>query len=496
MHFKSSSKVAVLDLTHGGAVIARKLRNIVREITAVDVYKKLGAGELDALENCGIRTSREPLNASDFDIIIAPVHLDSNYPMLKDASTNNIPVLSHHAAVGQILSGYNLKNKTLVEITGTKAKTSTAILLAGILSGEKKVVSHTSRGIEDWSAGKVIKKGLSITPASVLSALDAVIESGIGFDVFISEISLGGTGCADIGVITTIANDYKIASGTKLASDAKRQMILNAKPKSTLVINNDALRFFGSCRRDLNIISFTDSVDASCNVYYEDEKTIAYYFESRSVGVCKAYPSFDKTFPKFFGKKHGRITLPLAQGYDINAYKTAFACATATALAMDTGADAIGRALCEFGGAEGRMKKTTLDGRTLIDNSNSGMDIRAAEKALDFSKAEGERIVMVLGEEAKEVCEGLDPSGVEQFIRKHLDELAALVLVGERMKPLVSRYFGLRSVGVCRTYPLTLLNVNTGNNIHYAGNLPAGIELAKRLTHEKDIILSCVKCFR
>ncbi|MFZ3058536.1 MAG: coenzyme F430 synthase [Candidatus Methanoperedens sp.] len=452
MHFKSSSRVAVLDLTHGGAVLARKLKNIVSEIAAVDVYKTLGAGELDALENSGIKTSRGPLDASDFDIIIAPVHLDTNYPMLKDALSNNIPVLSHHAAVGQILSGYNLKNKILIEITGTKAKTSTAILLAGILSGEKKVVSHTSRGIEDWSAGAVIKKGLSITPASVLSALDAVVESGIEFDVFISEISLGGTGCADIGVITTIANDYKIASGTKLASDAKRQMILNAKPKTSVVVNNDALRFFGACRRDVNIISFTDSVDASCNVYYEDEKTIAYYLN----------------------KKHGRIALPEAQGYDMTAYKTAFACATATALAMNTGADAIGHALCKFSGAEGRMKKTTLDGRMLIDNSNSGMDIRVAEKALEFSKAQGGKIVMVLGEEAKEVCEGLDPSGVEQFIRKHLDELAALVLVGERMKPFV----------------------NPGNNIHYARNLAAGSELAKKLTHEKDIILSCVKCFR
>ncbi len=468
MHFKSSSRVAVLDLTHGGAVIARKLKNIVSEIVAVDVYKTLGAGELEALDNCGIRTSREPLDASDFDIIIAPVHLDINYPMLKDSLSNNIPVLSHHAAVGQILSGYNLKNKTLVEITGTKAKTSTAILLAGILSRVNKVVSHTSRGIEDWSRGAQVKKGLSITPASILSAFDAVMESGIDFDVFISEISLGGTGCADIGVITTIANDYKIASGTRLASDAKRQMILNAKPGSSVVVNNDALRFFGACRfdepvkkgrislgsskRDVNIISFTESIDASCNVYYEDEKTIAYYLD----------------------KKHGRIALPDAQGYDITAYKTAFVCATAAALAMETGADAIRRALCEFSGAEGRMKKTTLDGRMLIDNSNSGMDIRAAEKALGFSKMQGGRIVMVLGEEAKEVCEGLDPSGVEQFIQKRLDELAALVLVGERMKPLV----------------------NTGNNIHYAGSLAAGIELAKKMTHEKDIILSCVKCFR
>ena len=452
MQFNSSLKVAVLDLTHGGAVIAGKLNKLVSSVAAVDVYNTLDAEELDGLEKNGIRTSREPLSASDFDLIIAPVHLDSNYPMLKEAKENNIPVISHHAAAGRILSGYNLENKTLVEITGTKAKTSTAILLAGILSKERKTVSHTSRGLEDRSARTVIKKGLSITPASILSALDAVIEAEIEFDVFISEISLGGTGCADIGVITTIAGDYKIASGTRLASEAKRQMILNAKPGSSIVVNNDALRFFGACRKDIDIISFTESIDASCNVYYEDEKTIAYYL----------------------GKNHGRICLPDAKGYDINAYKTAFACATAAALAMDTGAGAIGCALCEFDGAEGRMKKTALAGRTLIDNSNSGMDIKAAERALLFAQAQGGRIVMVLGEEAKEVCEGLDPSGVELFIQKHLDELSALVLVGDRMKPLV----------------------NAGKNIHYAGNLTDGLELAKKLAREKDIILSCVKCFR
>ncbi|MDD5473603.1 MAG: coenzyme F430 synthase [Candidatus Methanoperedens sp.] len=454
MHFKSSFRVAVLDLTHGGTVIAGKLKKLVGSVAAVDVYNTLSAEELDGLEKDGIRTSREPLNASDFDVIVAPVHLDKNYPMLVDALSNNIPVLSHHAAAGEILSGYNLNDKTLVEITGTKAKTSSAILLAGILSKEKKVVSHTSRGLEDWDAGKVVKKGLSITPASILSALDAVLEAGIEFEVFISEISLGGTGCADIGVITTIANDYKIANGTGLASDAKRQMILSAKPGSTLVINNDALRFFGSCRRDMDIISFTDSVNASCNVYYEDEKTIAYYL----------------------GKKHGRIRLPDAQDYDMNSYKTAFVCAAAAALAINIGANTIERSLREFSGAEGRMKKTSLEGRTLIDNSNSGMDIKAAERALLFAQAQGGRIVMVLGEEAKEVCEGLEPGGVERFIRKHLTELEALVLVGERMKPLVQD--------------------NTGGRIYYADDLASGIELAKRLTGEKDIILSCVKCFR
>jgi len=219
-------------------------------------------------------------------------------------------------------------------------------------------------------------------------------------------------------------------------------------------MNNDALRFFGACRRDVKIISFTDSVNASCNVYYEDigseGGTIAYYL----------------------GSKKGRIIIREKPDYDITSYKTAFVCATAIALALNIDNDTIERAIGDFRGAEGRMKRISLAGRTLIDNSNSGLDIRAVGKALEFSKRQGERIVMVLGEEAKEVCEGLPPADVKRFIDKHMYELTALVLVGERMKPLIA------------------------NNIYYADDLKKGLELAKGLTRENDIILSCVKCFR
>lgn len=451
------SRAAVLDLTHGGTVLAQKLKGLAESVTAIDVYRTMGPEELAGLEDEGIKTSRDALNATDFDVVVAPIHLDPDYPMLVEAVNNKIPVLSHHTAVGQILSGYDLKGKTIIELTGTKAKTSTSILLAEILSREKKVVSHTSRGLEDWNTKTVVKKGLSITPASILTALDALEDAGIETEILIVEISLGGTGRADIGVITTIANDYKIANNTRMASDAKRQMIMNARPGSSLVINNDALRFFGACRRDVNIISFSESVNAASNVYYENlidnGGTIAYYIDNR----------------------HGRMTIQGASDYDVGSYRTAFVCAAAVALTMNIDDGTIERSFREFGGAEGRMRKTYLEGRTLIDNSNSGMDIRTAEKALQFSQAQGGRIVMVLGEEARQVCEGLDPSAVSRFIDEHLDELGSLILVGERMRPFVQ---------------------NDIEKIHYADDLSRGIGLAKRLTDEKDIILSCVKCFR
>jgi UDP-N-acetylmuramyl pentapeptide synthase len=451
-----NARAVVLDLTHGGAVIARKLTEITASVTGIDVYKTLVPEDLEALEHEGIRTSQSPLDTSEFDVLIAPVHLDPCYSMLVDATKKKIPVISHHAAVGEILRGA-FKGSTVIEITGTRAKTSTSILLAEILSRNKKVISHTSRGLEDWSKRCIIQNGMSITPASILRAVDVAEEAGIKPDVFIFEISLGGTGNADIGVITTIVDDYKIANNTRLASEAKRRIILDAKQGSTLVINYDALRSFGACRRDVNIISFSDSVNAAANVYYEKISskggTIAYFFDGRK----------------------GKINLRRTRDYDLTSYKTAFVCASAVALAMDIDPGKIECSLREFKGAKGRMIKTALAGRTLIDNSNSGMDIKSAEKALEYAKTEEARIVMVLGEEAKEVCEGLEPAGVERFIEKHLDEIYSLVLVGERMKPLASK------------------NIN---KIYHAGDLSEGIGFARQLTREKDIIISCVKCFR
>ena len=113
-----------------------------------------------------------------------------------------------------------------IEITGTHSKTSTALLLAMILSGQKRVLSHTTRGLEIWDCGtpRLLKRGLSITPANVILALQEALTQKAG--ALICEISLGGTGLAKYGVLTSLSGDYRIADGTKWASTAKLQMPL------------------------------------------------------------------------------------------------------------------------------------------------------------------------------------------------------------------------------------------------------------------------------
>jgi UDP-N-acetylmuramyl pentapeptide synthase len=145
-------KFAVLDLTHGGIPIAKSLAAAGSEVTGIDVYGTVEPGILLELEvKYGIHCSKTPLPASGFDLLIAPVHLDNAYPMLVDARAQGKSILSHHEIVGEILKDDSrLSGKKTVEVTGVKAKTSTASLLADMLSRQFEVLLHTSRGLEYW----------------------------------------------------------------------------------------------------------------------------------------------------------------------------------------------------------------------------------------------------------------------------------------------------------------------------------------------------------
>jgi UDP-N-acetylmuramyl pentapeptide synthase len=463
--------IAVLDLTHGGRIISERLAKIGKNVIGVDVYNTLSKEKIGSLKKTGINIVREPVSVKDFDLIIAPVHLDPNYEMLKKASVRDIPILSHHQAVGRILEG-SLEDRTVVEITGTKAKTSTSILLAEMLSQvnlkkltgvptesehrEKKVVSHTSRGLEYWDPGgpKIIKRGLSTTPGSILEVVEA--SHNLDPEVYIFEVSLGGTGLADVGIITSLAWEYRIAKNTRLAGEAKYQMIANAKMGSILVINTNALRLLGRAKeKGLNVIPFSENSikfqKDKTNILYQDIRTR----EGRLLGG-------------------GRISFKPRPEYDPASYMTSMLGAAIAALSLDIRPGIIQQALAGFSGIEGRMKKIAWKKRILIDNSSSGMDIPSAEAAIAFSPSS--KIVLVIGEEAKQVCEGLKVPEVRRLVDENLSKLQGLILVGDRA----------RSIGACLDM----------KNIRYAENLSKGLEMAKTITQEGDVILSCVKCFR
>ncbi len=444
--------VLVLDLTHGGGLIAQSLTE-TDTVTAVDVYRTTDDRARRNLESCGISVLREPPSAGDFDLIISPVHLDSAYPTLSDARAAEIPVITHHAAVSRILRT-QLNGCTVIEVTGTTAKTSTARILAGMLSActDRRIISHTSAGVEVRGCGeagaeaRVIAK-FSIAPASIIAVLRSIeAELGSGSeqrpnqDVLIFEVSLGGTGLADIGIVTTLSGDYLIANNTGTASEAKMQMINLAKPGSTLIIGIDV-----PSNSDRRTFTFGDSGD-----------------------VCFERIDAERAVIRAMGKK---IEFGV-NDYDIFSYQTAILSAVTAAISIGVDCGCIESFLDGFSGVSGRMRVMQVNRRTIVDNSNSGMTIASAESAIEHARriagdSGAAKVVLIIGIEEYNVCEGLDLEKVVELIERNSDFVDSVITVG----------------------------VNS-DSAHRVTNLNSGMDLAMNQTGEGDMIISCVKCFR
>jgi UDP-N-acetylmuramoylalanine--D-glutamate ligase len=270
-------------------------------------------------------------------------------------------------------------------------------------------------------------------------ALDLAKERGLKPVNCIFEVSLGGTGAADIGVITTMDRDYTIAEGARMASEAKIHMVTDAKEGSTLV------HFSGVDFRFMNEVTFGEGGD----VQYTADGDIKYHVSVRGrLAVGKLTPAF-------------------SGGFDPDAYMGPALCAVATALAAGARPDEIEAAFEGFKGVEGRMKLTKLKGRDLLDNSNSGLSFEGIESALAIAEEHEGRKVLVIGEEAYNVCDGLDPRRAFMVIdNAGVDDV---VVVGER----------LRTGG----YPSS-------------DSLKEGLAMALERTSSGDLIVSCVKTWR
>jgi UDP-N-acetylmuramyl pentapeptide synthase len=238
----------------------------------------------------------------------------------------------------------------------------------------------------------MIQAGLSITPGNVIHAVEAAEANQAEY--LVCEVSLGGTGLADIGVLTSFAGDYRIAQGTAWASAAKLQMVALAKEGSMIVANAD--------------------VKISSDVSFGQE------------GFVWASP--DKLH---FGNE--AIDLELGRDLDIPGYVTAISAAAAACHASGLCKEEVSEALEGFDGFAGRMQITREAGLEIYDSSNSGLKVSDVERALD--RISGGRVGLVVGEEAETVCEGMDVPRLIDLLRIRRSEIDQLVLVGDRIAP-------------------------------------------------------------
>lgn len=204
-------KVLVLDMTHGGDIIARRFLAEGDDVTCVDVYHNCPAEKRDELVGMDVRVA-DSVPAGRYDLMVKPAHCPASFMGGAEASE----AISFSQAVGRFIDDARFR----IEVTGVKGKTSTCYLLAKILHDSgRRVLLHSSRGEGPWTDdGHRIERNVSIAPPYLMT-----LPAG-DYDVIISEVSLGGSGRADIALITNLAEDYGIAKNTMKASDAKKDV--------------------------------------------------------------------------------------------------------------------------------------------------------------------------------------------------------------------------------------------------------------------------------
>jgi coenzyme F430 synthetase len=307
-----------------------------------------------------------------YDLVTAPVHLDPGHPLLR----RHGPAVSHHETVKWIL-GETLPHP-MIEITGARGKTTTAHAIASLLSGPG--ILHTSMGTYRYPERALLWKR-SITPASVIPAAHEADRIG-GW--LVAEESLGVTAAGDVAVLTS-TEDYLIAAGNRFAIAEKSRLLSRAKA----VILPPGIHLAA------NTVAAEDAVDCTGSVCRYDWNGIA-----------------------------GTFANPLCA---LESYRTPLMLAAATACVL--GIDPA--PLARFSALPGRMATRREGEVTIVDNANSGTNaattIEAARYARDLA-GDGP-VTLVIGEEARAVCEGFSVQAVREAVSAA--HPSAVVYVGE-----------------------------------------------------------------
>lgn len=491
-------KIAVFDINHGGLSIAKQLLKHGVNVAVFDVYGKISEEELKKEENeYGFKVSAHLSDLDEsFDIVCLPVHLNPENSFFKKAVELGLPTVTHHEMVGRILrSDPKIVDRYLIEITGVRGKTSTAVLLAQMLSYKNRVLLHTSEGMTFWDNGSFerIEPGISISPAYIPELADLAFERKYMPDTLIFEVSLGFTGAQDIGILTEAQPDYLIAGGTLSSTDAKTKMISRSKENSLFVVDYDDLEMIQNyIREDQELVVFDESGSA-----VEESTPTDVYLNIATGPDGEPVADIESSRTGIFFRAE------LNAGYDISSYKIAMVASVATALELDIPEQQIAETISGFEGVKGRMREYIENSCLILDNSNSGLTVETAETAIrymiekyldkkspDYDANISRDITLVIGEEEKTVCEGLEPHDVEELIVNYKDYIKNLILVGERMKQFI------RDCPKEGEEALEKQERDIFCGALYADTFREGLRQALEVSEEDDIVIAAVKCFR
>lgn len=453
-------RILIVDMTHGGTILASEFsKKQDCKVFAWDIYHTLSEEDKSALEVQGIELvdesfyecyfnenislksdkfniSPEPANSnvslgndsSDISlekdssnislendnsnlIVVAPVHCNLPHP----------PHMTHHQAVE-----FLLKDKIVVpviEITGVKGKTSTVAMLKEIYRDENPLIL-SSLGVEVVEDGKEItlQKDISITPASIITAWKLSQEfykdkiHRVGICIF--ESSLGGTGLADVGVITNIVEDYTIARGSSSASNAKLQMF----ESKVTVCDNDSYQKIYSHHSSLNQKTNTFSIEGM-----DDNVTVKAY--NINYGLHKTVFPVEVTDLKTINGTSINTSFEVSTFAPAPYHLENTLSAITASLSMGTPIESVIKGLKNFTGLSGRTSLRKIGEMMIIEEINPGINVTAVKKAVNMIKGY-EKPALILGGSYGVTCEEIDEISLSNFLTDMNDDVF-LILTGD-----------------------------------------------------------------
>ncbi|MDR3206521.1 MAG: coenzyme F430 synthase [Candidatus Methanoplasma sp.] len=363
-------RVLIMDMTHGGDILAEEFLKNGDSVLCADVYGIAPQSLKEELEKKGASVCG-PVPKDRYDLKVAPAHCP-------DALANGSEwdrSMTFHEAVGKFIADRRFR----IEVTGVKGKTSTCYLLAHVLDAAGlDVFLHTSRGQGMYRNGShTIDRRMSIAPTSML-------RFPAGDFTAIAECSLGGSGKADIAAITNLAEDYGIAKNTRRASDSKASIFsdgVNIVPNGEIGIWSKYGHALRGCGGRITVTRKA-SLGGSVGI-------------SAEYGGRRENADLDASYLSIQYLESMELVLEICEE-------------------MRIPAETVMRALSTFKGVPGRGEIVFADGRTTIRERNPGISHLSVARTLECVREMGalDGAIAVLDPVNRKVCDKMDADAI------------------------------------------------------------------------------------
>jgi UDP-N-acetylmuramoylalanine-D-glutamate ligase len=385
-------KVLLLDMTHGGQVLAPLYKDEGNEVTVCDVYRIAPDSMLDSLRELGVKVSVGEPEPGHYDLVSMPCHCPDVF--LERCTYDRRIWYSN--SVNHFMKDPRFR----IEVTGVKGKTSTCYLISHLLAyAGRKVYLRSSRGSGPYTRdGHDIQELKSIAPPYLLELPEG------DYDAMVCEVSLGGSAKADITCITNLLENYGIARKSRLAEEGKK-----------------------------------DILSDGTNIVLESEKEIwsKYGKPIRTVGkrvTIEKEPRFGEPL-KLTVEYKGRHEVELDGSFLGLQYIEAMEMALEVCDAMDIPADQVTAALSAFKGVPGRGEVRYQGDVKYIVERNPGISHMSVERTLKTLKRMGclDDALVVIDPVSKKVCDKLDRDLIADVVERYGVKL--IVTPGDGTEP-------------------------------------------------------------